>query len=272
MWDIMNGNDEKNCLKWICHEGLIKCNRTGQCIEHEYICDVGDGQIDCIGAHDGRNVLSCPVDHRMIGDHFLCDNGTKCIHYLAICNGIKDCMDETDELICYWNIGMCLPETFPCANENKCVSMRCKSDLKCYDQSQSQIKHIIVARSTNHRIKDRLVESSSLYIHVCKSNQTCNPRSDLPIYRHMCICNTTNCKPDRPIIILNRQEPNESPFLIQSLQLTGNYPTIRYQILIQPLALVALIKTIKTRDKRDLIGPLPEIGLLYSFKFYANST
>ncbi|UJR12145.1 hypothetical protein I4U23_016322 [Adineta vaga] len=579
MWDMMDGNDERNCSKWICDEGLIKCNQTGQCIEREYLCDgdfdcddgedeincrpprelwtfeskcdkkfeyfcitkqymkdqnsshpcifwsqVGDGQIDCIGARDERNVLSCPVDHRMIGDRFLCDNRTKCIDHQAICNGIRDCMDGTDETICYWNLDKCLPGNFPCANGSiRCINSRCKSNptctdkshrfwcpnpsnnnavyrsqkyrsifddkSRCYDHSQSQMKHMIAARSTEHRIRDRLAESSTYYMYcnkgfylrenhsskilcfcpltfygdrcqydsrrvtirirfdrwhrddlptvldvllilllndsqildhnfltdenkeypskndiyliyprpkpagiysirievyhsaqflhfweylvspldflpvfriakvlrfpdhsfpwyclqnncqnngtcyqseknrflcvcprpwkgkfceiqmdhircstnslaraenicvcqhgymrphcfvenrkclrvICKSNETCIPRSDLPIHRYMCICNTTNCKPDRPIIVLNRQEPNESPFLIQLLQLTGNYPTIRHQILIQPLTSFPLIKTIKTRDKRDYIGPLPEIGLLYSFESYTNS-
>ncbi len=78
-----------------------------------------------------------------------------------------------------------------------------------------------------------------------RSNESCVPRSDLPIYGHMCICNTSDCKFDRRIIILNRQEPNHSPFLVQLLHLTGNYPTVRHQILLQPFTSFSLIKTIK---------------------------
>ncbi|CAF1296584.1 unnamed protein product [Adineta ricciae] len=578
MWDMMDGNDEKNCSKWVCHVDSIRCNGTGQCIDREYICDgdfdcddgedeigcrpprelwslesicdkkieyfcitsqyvknqntsrpcifwsqVGDGHIDCMGARDERNVLSCPVDHRMIGDRFLCDKQTKCIDYLLICNGIKDCVDGTDESICYWNISNCLPGAFPCADESGCKSTRCKTSLacydkshrfwcpnpnngnavyrsqkyrtifddksRCYDQSYSQAKYIIAPRSTGHYIGNRIAESPIYYVYcnkgfylqgdrrsdfscfcppsvygdrcqydsrrvtirirfdrwhrpdipivldvlfilllndsqivdhhvltdenkeypskndiylvyprpkppgiytlrietyhsadflhfweypispldflpvfriakvlrfpdrslpwycsynrcenngtcyqaegnrflcicprswkgkfcdiqmnrtgcasnslaraenvcvcphgymqphcfvqnhkcrrvICRSNETCVPRSDLPAYRHTCICNVTNCKPDRPVIVLNRQEPNELPFLVQLLQLTGNYPTIRHQIIIQPFTSFPWIKTIKTRDKRDYVGSLPEIGLLYSFESYADS-
>ncbi|CAF1287381.1 unnamed protein product, partial [Didymodactylos carnosus] len=212
VWDSMDGQDEKNCLHWICDPGLYKCNRTGQCIELKYFCDgefdcddgedeincsmpykpwdlemecnksteffcitdkyvenqtlhrpciphsqVGDSHIDCIGARDERNVASCP-DHRMVGDRFLCDNGNRCIHYMALCNGIKDCADETDESICYWNDGWCYPGQFPCADRKGCKSMRCNNDIRCSDKS-----HRFWCPNTNNEnyiyrsSKDRLV-------------------------------------------------------------------------------------------------------------------
>ncbi|CAF1287057.1 unnamed protein product [Adineta steineri] len=96
---------------------------------------MGDGHIDCIGARDERNVASCP-DHRMVGDRFLCDKGRKCIDYMAVCNGIKDCVDETDESICYWNTGYCPVGQFSCADQKGCKSTRCTKEMACTDKSQ----------------------------------------------------------------------------------------------------------------------------------------
>ncbi|CAF4151727.1 unnamed protein product, partial [Adineta steineri] len=240
-WDLMDGQDEKNCSDWICDPGLYKCNRTGQCIERKSFCDgefdcgdgedevnctqisqkwkfalnctnlteyfcitdefiknqslnrsciywhrVGDGHIDCIGARDERNVASCP-DHRMVGDRFWCDNGRKCINYIAVCNGIKDCVDETDESICYWNTGYCRAGQFSCADRNGCKSTRCTAQItctdkshqfwcpistsenyvyrsskdrpvidnkkRCYNQLESHTKLLISASSSNHQVK-----------------------------------------------------------------------------------------------------------------------
>ena len=68
------------------------------------------------------------------------------------------------------------------------------------------------------------------------------------------------------MIILNRQEPNRLPFLLQLLQLEGDYPTVRQQILIQSLTSFPLTQKIKTRDNRNNIGTRPEIGLLFTFE------
>ena len=577
VWDTMDGNDEKNCSKWICGPGLYQCNRTGQCIDRKYFCDgeldcgdgedevgcspskqlwnleatcdnrteyfcitqqyvknqssnrpcipwsqVGDSHVDCIGARDERNVLPCPIDHRMVGDRFLCDNRTKCIDYPAICNGIKDCMDGTDESICYWNVGYCSTGHFSCADRRGCKSGRCKSKItctdkshrfwcpnasddnvsyrpqkdrpivdnknRCYSQLYPQVNNMKASLPMTHQINYQSKEPSISYVYCnrgfyliaasrsklvcfcppsfygdrcqydtrrvtirirfdrwhrfdlplvlnvlfmlllnnsqvidhhfiadeakefpskndiylvyprpkpsgvysvrieayhstelihfweysinpldflpvfritkvlrfpdrslpwlcshnycqnngtchqtemngslcicprhwkgkfcetkmdqilcssrslartetvcvcphgymephcfienlkcqrtkCNWNETCIPRSDPPIYKHMCICNTSDCKFDRPVIIFNRQEPNQSPFLVQLLQLSGNYPTVRHQILLRPSTSFPLMKTIRTRDRRTNIGPLPEIGLLFSFESHTN--
>ncbi|CAF1266508.1 unnamed protein product [Adineta steineri] len=573
IWDLMDGQDEKNCSNWMCDSGLYKCNRTGQCIERKYICDgeldcddgedevscpqivqkwkfelkcdnrteyfcitdeyiknqslnrsciswhqVGDGYIDCIGARDERNVASCP-DHRMVGDRFLCDNGRKCVDHMAVCNGIKDCVDETDESICYWYNTSCSIGHFSCADGNGCKSTRCKGDMSCIDKSHrfwcpnstsenyvyrsskersvldnkkrcyTQLKFntklALTSSSSNQQVKalahpyfycnrgfylqavasseffcfcppafygdrcqfdsrrvtvrlrfdrrerldlplilnvlvtlvlnesivvdhrffvDEAKEYSSKFMtcliyprpkppgiysvrieiyhstelihfceypispldflpvlritkvlrfparsfprfcshnycenngtchqrednrflcicaygwkgklcemrtdhihcashslartenicvcpqgylepycyvqnlkcqqHNCERNETCIPRSNLPIYGHTCICNTSNCNVNRPIISLQRQNPNQSPFLLQLLQLTGDYPTIRQQILVQSLTSFPLIQTIKTRDRIRIIGEQPEIGLLFTFEPNAHS-
>ncbi|CAF1195768.1 unnamed protein product [Adineta steineri] len=531
--DCDDGEDEVNCpqilQKW---KFELNCNYSTEyfCITDEYIKNpslnrscisrekVGDGHIDCIGARDERNVASCP-DHRMVGDRFLCDNGRKCIDYVAVCNGIKDCVDETDESICYWNTGYCPVGQFSCADQRGCKSTRCTREMACTDKSQyfwcpnstnenyiyrsskdrsvfdikkgcynqleSHTKLAIPASSPNqqakalaHRYfycnrgfyiqavdsseffcfcpptfygdrcqfnsrrvgfrfrfdrglrpdlpfilnvlvtlvlngstvadhqflldeakehsskfityliyprpkppgnysvrietyhstelihfweypispldflpvlritkvlrfparsfpwlcshnycenngtchqrednrflcicaygwKGKLCEMKTEYIHCashslarteticvcpegylepycyvqnskcqqhnCELNETCIPRSHPPIYGYTCICNTSKCNVNRPVISLHRQEPNQSPFLLQLLQLAGDYPKIRQQILIQPQTSFPLTKTIKTRDSRFTIGEQPEIGLLFTFQQNAHS-
>jgi hypothetical protein len=148
--DCDDGEDEVGCSPskqpWTLE---ITCDKRTEyfCITHQYVknqslhrpcipwSQVGDGHIDCIGARDERNVLPCPVDHRMVGDRFLCDNKMKCIDHSAICNGIKDCMDETDESICYWNVGKCSTGEFSCADGKGCKSSRCNTKVTCNDKS-----------------------------------------------------------------------------------------------------------------------------------------
>ncbi|CAF1251800.1 unnamed protein product [Adineta steineri] len=148
-FDCGDGEDEVNCsLPWIPWNLEAKCDKSTEffCITDDYVKNqslnrscihrsrVGDGHIDCIGARDERNVASCP-DHRIVGDRFLCDKGKKCIDYMAICNGIKDCVDETDESICYWNNGSCPVGQFSCADQKDCKSTRCRGQIACIDKS-----------------------------------------------------------------------------------------------------------------------------------------
>lgn len=536
-FDCDDGEDEVNCsLPWIPWNLELKCNKSTEffCITDEYVKNqsshrpcialtrVADELIDCIGARDERNVSPCP-DHRMVGDRFLCDSGTKCIDYTAICNGIRNCVDGTDESICYWNDGWCPAGEFSCADRRGCKSTRCKAGItcndksqrfwcpittnenyfyrsgkdalmidnkkRCYSQSESRIelslasspsdrqtinrdenptnrnfycnrgfylqaidnselscfcpptfygdrcqfssrrvairlrfdrKHrddlpiilnvlvmlllngsVVIdyrfflderkefpSKTTTYLVysrpkipgiycvrieayhstelihfweypinpldflpvlriikvprfpdrslpwlcarsycqnngtcyerednqflcicsrnwKGRLCETRMDHIYCashalartesicvcpesylgpycyvenlkcqrirCSSNQICVPRSDPPIDGHTCICNTSDCNGDRPVIRLNRQEPNKSPLLLQLLQLAGDYPTIRQQILVQSLTLFPLLQTIKTRDYRNLTGVPPEIGLLFTFESNTHS-
>ena len=84
---------------------------------------------------DERNTMFCP-DHTMLGDRFICDNRTKCINYRAICDGIHDCLDHTDEIVCFWNRSFCPSYTFSCGDLlSGCKMARCMSGESCTDKS-----------------------------------------------------------------------------------------------------------------------------------------
>ena len=147
-FDCDDGEDELNYRRsrqWTL-ESI--CNNTYEhfCITPEYLQNqstarpcisyhrAGDGKIDCVGGRDERNVIACS-DHLMLGDRFLCDNETKCLEHTAICDGIANCLDRTDELICFWNRTGCEAGQFACSTDTKCRNSRCDPRDVCTDKS-----------------------------------------------------------------------------------------------------------------------------------------
>ena len=185
VWDVMDGEDERNCSYWVCTSDMYQCPETGQCINRAWICDgefdcangadelncslpksywieedkcdrslehfcitkgylsnqlihrpcinyskAGDGAVDCMGGRDERNTALC-ADYRILGNRFTCDNMTKCIDSESICNGIIDCFDRTDELICSWNRQQCRHGQFACKDLDTCIDHRCDPKENC---------------------------------------------------------------------------------------------------------------------------------------------
>ncbi|KAF2896365.1 hypothetical protein ILUMI_09828 [Ignelater luminosus] len=62
-------------------------------------------------------------------DLFTCKSGSTCINYEYVCDGIKDCMDGSDE-----SVYMCGID--PCEGKRHCHNQRCISELLCCDKSK----------------------------------------------------------------------------------------------------------------------------------------
>ena len=148
-FDCDDGEDELNCprnaLRWTLE---FVCNSTSEhfCITPTYMqnqtlarpcisyVQAGDGKVDCVGGRDERNVFFCS-DRRELGDRFLCDNSTRCIHHWLLCNGRDDCVDRTDELICFWGRRHCKAEQFACPEGNVCRNSLCDTKSTCPNRS-----------------------------------------------------------------------------------------------------------------------------------------
>ncbi|CAF0712089.1 unnamed protein product [Adineta steineri] len=230
VWDILYGEDEKNCSQWICVKGDDQCQGTGQCLSKNDRCDgefdcsdgedelnclfstrqwtkerdcdltnemfcitgnyledplsnrpcipathIGNDRMDCLGGRDERNTFACP-DRQMLGDRFLCDQQTRCLDHSLICDGIIDCLDQTDEKICLGNRTQCSQGQFACVNRKpRCVKSRCDRAYECSDKSNwfwcpnSTFPSALNYRSTKNRF------------HIPKHSRSCLTDSNLPL-------------------------------------------------------------------------------------------
>ncbi|CAG2252607.1 LRP2 [Mytilus edulis] len=73
-----------------CSDGMYTC-ADGECIAGSWQCD---SYVDCSRGEDDMGCPGCD------SDRFLCDNGEWCVAWWAVCNGIDNCGDNTDELGC----------------------------------------------------------------------------------------------------------------------------------------------------------------------------
>ncbi|CAF3980544.1 unnamed protein product, partial [Adineta steineri] len=189
-FDCDNGEDELNCSivksRWILE---AQCNNTKEhfCITQHFLINqtlhrpcidywkAGDGQLDCIGGRDERNVFVCP-DHHILGDRFLCDNATKCLSYTIMCNGIVDCYDQTDELICFWTRHGCIENSFACYDNKTCTFDRCSHRSICSDNEK--FFWCPSPYENNYRISK--VRRRSNYLLFCENVELANTSGTLP--------------------------------------------------------------------------------------------
>jgi hypothetical protein len=128
VYDCLDGSDEVDCeVEWsrmantICPYDKFQC-ANGKCVGMERVCDKMD---DCL---DGSDEIACmeanATSHHVspLGPSLAkCPNGKyecgdRCISYLHVCDGIRDCVDGTDELNCQ----TCKFSGWPCRNK-KCI-------------------------------------------------------------------------------------------------------------------------------------------------------
>ncbi|XP_076656222.1 sortilin-related receptor isoform X2 [Halictus rubicundus] len=120
--------DEKDCTTVNCHSWQFTCNSfngSQRCIYKSFVCD---GDKDC---PDGSDEVNCTVTTRPAAPlnpmlpsspcndwMFMCDNN-KCVPHWWKCDGVDDCGDNSDEVVCGEHDDDTLPFTTVATIESK---------------------------------------------------------------------------------------------------------------------------------------------------------
>ena len=106
---------------------LVTLGTDDRCVPHHWKCD---GKKDCVDGSD--EPASCPERVCQPGQ-LQCKN-KNCTLTTAICDGIDDCGDRTDEALCEHD---CPEHMFKCHNTGRCIlgAWKCDGDKDCSDGS-----------------------------------------------------------------------------------------------------------------------------------------
>ena len=121
--------DRRTCIA-NCTKNQHRCGPEGtddRCVPHHWKCD---GKKDCVDGSD--EPASCPERVCQPGQ-LQCKN-KNCTLTTAICDGIDDCGDRTDEALCEHD---CPEHMFKCHNTGRCIlgAWKCDGDKDCSDGS-----------------------------------------------------------------------------------------------------------------------------------------
>ncbi|CAF1459668.1 unnamed protein product [Didymodactylos carnosus] len=182
-WDCFDGSDELNCSISE-HLDQSVCNITHEhfCLTKEYLDDpsnnrpcldykkAGDGNSDCLGAIDERNIRFCNGTNLLIGDQFQCNNGS-CMLANQVCDGQNDCSDGEDESFCHLNISNHACVTL--VSSHYCEGGRCQKNCQFINNTIKAGCHITnkkcILMSKTYRTFEM---STSLSYLSCNKSQT----------------------------------------------------------------------------------------------------
>lgn len=124
-----------------CPTGSFQCARSKICIEERYVCD---GDDDC-GDNSDENFIgngpcnaagNCKNINGGLKNAFICD-GSRCFRRSVLCDGINQCVDETDEHSEDCVPVICNEHQFQCKESHQCIPRTwvCDGHKDCTDAS-----------------------------------------------------------------------------------------------------------------------------------------
>jgi hypothetical protein len=145
------------------------------------------------------------------------------------------------------------------------------SPVKCAPHSLARNQEICICPSgyqvPHCFIRNTACESAS----NCPVGTHCIPFSTLPPNRFRCVCSSTHCNNESSILTLHRRTPNQLPFVLQLLDTSSHYPTVRNQILIPQSTHFPSERPISLFGFQRIKFAAPQMGLIFTFQIQSST-
>jgi hypothetical protein len=174
IWNCKDGRDEINCSS--------KLMTIPNCTEHycqdirnssSLIClsskKAGNTIVDCLGEIDERHDGYCSKKYPMnLRKRYRCNQSDICIDPMSMCNGLKDCPNLDDELLCPWmlNKNLLAITDFQCQKESEKKSnvLRCDNIPTCDLGEDEWLCNIVEKRSDKPFLLNRIIKTTNFEV------------------------------------------------------------------------------------------------------------
>ncbi|CAF1210266.1 unnamed protein product [Adineta ricciae] len=179
-WDLNNGEDELNCsstLEFYIRQTVFKCNinqhycvfrnGTNGCLDKKY---AGDNYCHCLACTDERRVKT-NVGYYM---KLHCSSGKKILP-TDLCDLMRDCPNNEDELICPWSINRTSGRDsgFYCKNGTLIsLSLHCDEKIDCQPDAEDEWFCEVQKKKREYSLSDYISEHPQTTISISSNSDS----------------------------------------------------------------------------------------------------